>query len=85
MCAHGADAVQFPKLAHGETGQEFEIIDTGPEQCIGQTMSDSVVPEGVEEFTALTGTAAAPGNPQRLFPGAAGTAHIDHTAVPSRP
>ncbi|CDR17038.1 predicted protein [Streptomyces iranensis] len=30
-CAHGADTVQITKLTRGETGEQFEIIYTGPE------------------------------------------------------
>ncbi|NIY62995.1 hypothetical protein SMALB_0920 [Streptomyces malaysiensis] len=85
MGAHGADAVQIAKLTRGETGEQFEIIDTGPEQCIGQTMSDSVVSEDIEKLAPFAGTAAPSGCVRRHFPGTAHAAHIDHPAIPSRP
>ncbi|GAA1097607.1 hypothetical protein GCM10009579_14210 [Streptomyces javensis] len=30
-CAHGTDTVQITELTGGKTGEQFEIIDTGPE------------------------------------------------------
>ncbi|MFD0648191.1 hypothetical protein ACFQ2Y_05235 [Streptomyces malaysiensis subsp. malaysiensis] len=77
MGAHGADAVQIAELTRGETGEQFEIIDTGPEQCIGQTMSDSVVSEDIEKL--------APSQEPQRRPGAFGAIsrapHTPHISI----